>query len=91
MRVIFLLFASAAMDFMVALGEGLNPCHVQQKKENTNLERFVFGTNGSCLLNSASGQAGTQLQQEVSSKRQTRLGSGSRVELSVIFRKQIPI
>lgn len=65
------------------------PCAA--KKENTNLERFVFGTNGSCLFNSASGQADTQLQQEVSSKRQTRLGSGSRVKLPGIFRKQIPI
>lgn len=37
MRVIFLLFASAAMDFMVALGEGLNPCHVQQKKRTQTL------------------------------------------------------
>lgn len=78
------------MDFTVALGKRLNPCHVQQK-EDASLEQFVSGTNGSCLLSSASGQAGTKLRQEVSTKCQTRLGSGSRAELSGIFRKQIPI
>lgn len=65
----FCYFVSAAMDFMVALGKRLKPCHIQEKKikkkDNTSLESLVFGTNSSCLLNSASGQAGTRLQQEV--------------------------
>lgn len=80
--VFFCKFVSAAMDFMVAVGKRLKLCHMQKKKkrEKTSLEPLVFGTNSSCLLNSASGQAGTQLQQEVSTKCQTRLGSGSRVE-----------
>lgn len=38
MKVIFQLFVSAAMDFMVALGKRVNPCHVQQKKENASLD-----------------------------------------------------
>lgn len=33
MRVIFLLFVSAAMDFTVSLRKRVNPCHLQGKKK----------------------------------------------------------
>lgn len=67
------------------LGKGANPCRVQKNKttankqtENTSLALLAFGTNGDCLLSSASGQAGTRLWQEASTKCQTCLSSGSR-------------
>lgn len=93
MKAIFQLFVSDAMDFMVALGKRINPCHVQKKKKKktASFDWFVFGTNTSCLIDSASGQAATQLGQKISTKWQTRLGLGNRVELYGIFRKQIPI
>lgn len=89
MKAVFQLFVSASVDFIAALGKRINPCHVQKKKRMQALIDLYLAAT--LAVDSASGQAGTQLGQEIPTKWQTRLGLGNRVELSSIFRKQIPI